>query len=240
MGLLDIPAPMLSWTDQQLSGTFPDFARVVLWAALTAALSMAIYWLISPQRRLGRLAIEEQSLKEQLNDDAADWSEGVASARQLLRLALLRLALVLPPTIIAALPVVSVMAWLHTHYAYNMPAPSDTVDVRVVPPLAHGGVVAPDDAPPRVEVRDNRDQLLQAVPLFAAVPVLHKRLWWNALIGNPMGYLRDDAPVERIEIDLPEKLYLPVGPLWLRTWHTPFLVTLLVSSLMLRFLFRVR
>ena len=240
MGFLDLPAPALSWTDVHLAATVPDIGRLVLWGCLAAALSMGFYRLISPQRRLARLAAEERRLKDRLQDETAAMADGLAAAGRLLRLALLRLGLVLPPSVVAALPVLFLMAWLHTHYAYDLPAPDSAVEVRVEPDIAHARMIAEADEPPRVEVRDDQGVLLQSVQLDAPVPVIHKKAWWNALIGNPLGYLPDDAPIERVEIGLPERQYLPIGPDWARNWLAVFLATVLAGSLLLKVLFRIR
>jgi hypothetical protein len=65
-------------------------------------------------------------------------------------------------------------------------------------------------------------------------------VWWNRLIGNPLGYLPDDGPVERIDIDLPPRHVLSVGPEWVRTWLMPFFGALLVTSLLIKIVFRIR
>lgn len=238
MGLLDLPAPLLSWTDLQLARAAPEAARILVWAAAAAVLSMLLYWVLSPQRRLARMAAEERSLRGRLDDAHATMADGLASAGRLLRLALLRLGLVLLPACIATLPVLCIMVWLHAHYAYEMPQANAEVAVRVEPKTAEGRLIAGD--PARVEVRDAGGALLQSVPLGAAVPVVHKRVWWNALIGNPLGYLPDGSTIDRIEIDLPEKRYLSVGPGWMRGWESLFVATLLAGSLLLKLLFRIR
>jgi hypothetical protein len=52
---------------------------------------------------------------------------------------------------------------------------------------------------------------------------LQKRQWWNSLIGNPIGYLPESSPLEWIDLDLPEKEYLPFGPTWLRASYVRLL-----------------
>ena len=238
MGLLDLPAPALAWTDLQLARAAPETARILLWAAAAAMLSMLLYWALSPQHRLARLAAEERLLRDRLSDTPAEMAEGLASAGRLLRLAFLRLGLVLPPAIAAALPGLCVMVWLNAHYAYEMPPEPAEVAVRVEPANAEGRVVAGD--PVQVEVRDRQGALLHSVPLGAAVPVVHKRLWWNTLIGNPLGYLPDDSAIDRIEIGLVEKRYLAIGPDWMQGWEPLFIAALLAGSLAIKLLFRIR
>ena len=238
MGFLDLPAPLLSWADRLLARAAPESARILVWAIAAAVASMLLYWALSPQRRLARLAAEERMLRERLSDASAEMADGLGSAGRLLRLALLRLGLVLLPACVAALPVICIMVWMQAHYAYEMPAANAEMPVRVEPKAAEGRVVAGN--PVRVEVRNGQGALIQSVPLGAPVPVVHKRVWWNALVGNPLGYLPDNAAIDRIEIDLPEKHYLPVGPDWMRRWESLFIAALLAGSLAIKLAFRIR
>ena len=54
VGLFDLPAPLFAWLDGLLSGLAPPTLRLVLWGLVAAALSMGIYWLLSPQERIAR------------------------------------------------------------------------------------------------------------------------------------------------------------------------------------------
>ena len=72
------------------------------------------------------------------------------------------------------------------------------------------------------------------VPLARPVPVVEKRHWWNALIGNPAGYLPEAGPVERIELSLPAVEVLPFGPSWLRGWEVLFFTLLVAFSLIIK------
>lgn len=239
MGILDLPAPVFAWGDMQLAAV-PAVLRIVVWGGVAALFSMGLYRLISPQRRLACIAAEERSVRDRLRGETAELSDGLGMARRLLRLALLRFGLVLPPAAVSIVPVLCLMAWLNANYAYDLPAPGSAVPVRVEPEIGHGRVVAATDETPQVEVRDGGGAILQSVFLSAPVPVIHKRAWWNALTGNPLGYLPADAPIDRIELGLSERRYLPVGPSWAANWQAVFFAALLAGSLLLHRLFRIR
>jgi hypothetical protein len=81
--------------------------------------------------------------------------------------------------------------------------------------------------------------VVERVALSAPVPTIHKRQWWNALVGNPIGYLPDTSRLESIELALPQKEYLTVGPAWLRAWYVVFLGALLVVSLAIKVAARI-
>ncbi len=67
--------------------------------------------------------------------------------------------------------------------------------------------------------------------LTMPIPVIEQRRWWNWLVGNPLGYLPDGDRVERVEIGLPERAYLPFGPPWMRSWLALLLPTMILVSL---------
>lgn len=238
MGLLDLPASLWSWADAQMA-LLPAIARIVAWGVLGAILSLGLYWFLSPQRRIARIADDEQRLKETLRDDSIEMADGLAAAKGLLRLAFARLGLVTVPVLLAAIPLLSLMTWMEAHYAYSLPQPGQVADVRVEPKIAEGRWVPANANPPRVEVLDGQGSILQSLPILAPVPVIEKRFWWNVLIGNPLGYLSDDSPIDRIDIGLPANQYLSVGPDWARGWLAPFILSLLAGSLLLKFAFRI-
>lgn len=240
MGLFDLPVSALSWADTALAVLLPDAARIGIWGALGAVLSMGLYWLVSPQRHLMRIAAEERGLKEKLRDERASLVEGLASARRLMYLAVMRLWLLVPPVIAAAVPVLCLMPWLETQYAYELPQPEQAATVRTSPDSIQGMWIAAGNQPPRIELRDEKGLVVQTQSIVAPVPSIQKRVWWNRLFGNPLGYLPDEGPIERIDIDLPPRYFLTVGPDWMRSWATPFFASLLAMSLLIKLIFRIR
>ncbi len=63
--------------------------------------------------------------------------------------------------------------------------------------------------------------------------------WWNRLIGNPAGYVPGGSPVQQLEFDLPALELLSIGPNWLRGWETPFFLTLVAVSILIKVVFRI-
>jgi hypothetical protein len=240
MGLLDLPSPALLWIDARLASFIPSSARIFVWGGVGAALSMGLYWFFSPQQRMARIALEERRIRIALSDENTEIAEGLASAARLLRLAATRIALLLPSVLVAAIPLVCLTAWLDRQYGRDLPAPGQTVAVTVDPRPFQGRWIAADGAPPSVEVVDERGSVLHSLSISAPVPIIRKRVLWNAVLGNPLGYLPDDSSVERIQLGLPKKQYLIVGPNWVRCWEAPFMAALLIGSVLLKLLFLIR
>lgn len=82
------------------------------------------------------------------------------------------------------------------------------------------------------------EDILELPPEHPA-PVVHKRQWWNALIGNPAGYLPPQGPAEAIYLDLPKKQMLAFGPDWMRGWEFLYFVLLVAGSLGLKHFWRI-
>jgi len=93
---------------------------------------------------------------------------------------------------------------------------------------------------PRIEVLDDRGHTANIIPLPVPVPTVHKYQWWNVLFGNPVGYLPDNAKIDRVEIDLPEQEFLSFGPSWLRSWEFLFLSVVLIVSIVIKVAFRIK
>ena len=68
---------------------------------------------------------------------------------------------------------------------------------------------------------------------------IHQRRWWNALIGNPAGYLPSPGDVDAVHLGMPRPEFLPLGPEWLRGWMAYFFGVVIVLSLLLKFLWRL-
>ena len=87
---------------------------------------------------------------------------------------------------------------------------------------------------------DAAGNTLLSLPLTHPVPVRHKRAWWNTLFANPLGSLPGDAPAEAIEIGLEAKGFVPFGPGWMQGWEALFILLVLVASVAIKIIFRIR
>ena len=95
------------------------------------------------------------------------------------------------------------------------------------------------DAP--VTLRDAATGAVVYAGLGARPPaaVVHKRVWWNALLGNPAGHLPDGAAVEEVRLALPAREVLPFGPGWARGYELTYFAAVLAASLAIKVVFRI-
>jgi hypothetical protein len=233
-----LASTLFSFIDGLMAG-LPGLVRLLVWALLAAAVSMALYRLTSPQRALQDIRQRRLAVQRHLNEHEGSTAEALPMLGTSLRLAFEQLLRVLWPTAVAAVPIILLLFWLDTTYGYRFPSGGEQVTVETTPPALAARLdpaVAGDVAwVITVEGSDGTEH----APLTMPVPALYKKQWWNALIGNPAGYLPDNFPVDTIVIDLPVQEYLPFGPDWLRAWYVPYFVALFAASLAIKIGFRI-
>lgn len=238
MGLFDLPAPLFDWIDGALDGLLPPTWRLWLWGLAGGAASMGLYWLLSPQQRIAQHKRELAEAQQALNRFEGEFAEAVPMMKRMLGLAFKQVGIVAIPALIAMLPVLCLLAWMSTSYSYRWPTPGEQVESRTTPERFHAEWLAGDGAA-QVLITDESGARLANHAMTAPVPVLHKRQWWNLLLGNPAGYLSPQLPVDSVEFVLPQKEYLGFGPDWMRGWEFSFLVAVFIGALGLKLGFRI-
>ena len=239
MGLFDLPAPVFAWLDGLLGGMAPPTLRLAIWGLIAAAVSMGLYWLVSPQRRIAEAKAEATAARRELDAYDGDLDGAWPLIRRVVGTAFGQIGLVAWPAVAGSLPVLALLLWLSTAYGHAFPADDTDIAISTVPQTLQARLEPADDPAfgnpdRRIVVVDDGGQVVEQVPLPAPVPIIHKRQWWNALIGNPIGYLPDNGPLERIELDMPQREYLPIGPGWLRAWYVVFFGSVLCASLAIK------
>lgn len=230
-GLFDLPAPLLEWLDDRLTAIVPPAVSVAIWAALGAVLSLELYRLVSPQARIDRLRVDARAAQQELSTYDGEFGGAAPLIRRALALSLKRVAIVLPATLFAALPIVVLLVWLSNSYGHRFPVAGETVTVDAPPPFEARWLAGIAGRPSRVQARDPAGEVVLDFPMTYPVPVLHKRQWWNWLIANPAGYLPDDFLLDEVTLDLPRPELLPAGPSWSRGWEAVFLPVLFLVAL---------
>jgi hypothetical protein len=253
MGLLDLPQPFLTWCDQVMAVGLPAYLRLILWGALGSVLSMGFYRLVSPQRKLSAVKAEIRSLRNSLLGYDGDFAGLWPLMSRSICASLKQVGLALGPAMLASLPVLFLIVWLSNAYSYGLPVPGETVEIAVTPAGPDLGwkprqvaqrtgetwrITWPSEAE-EISLNDGSDNPLLALPVVAAVPVIHKKAWWNHLIGNPLGYLPSSSQVERVEIALPPRRVFGYGPDWAAGWEAVFFAAIVLFSLAIKFLFRI-
>lgn len=239
MGLFDIPAPLLSWVDVRAAAVMPEMFRLVMWGAIGALVSMILYKVLSAQERIAKDKLEIREARIRLDAFDGEFSDAWPLISNLLRLSFRHVGRVGWPAIVASLPLLTLLGFLSTFYSYGYPSAGVSPEIQIRPASFNAEWINKDEAAPRIVIADGGKRIISDMALKAPVPVIHKRQWWNALIGNPAGYLPDNSAIDRITVSLPPKEYIPFGPAWMRGWEMPFFLSLLVISLIIKFVARI-
>ena len=257
-GLFDFASPILYSVDGLLSGWLPGFGRLMAWALVTAVVWLGLYKLISNQSRLAGNKVESRALKSRLADFDGSFLEAWPLLGRNFALAGRRLWLTFAPTVIASVPVILILVWVSHAFASRPPQAAERIEVDAIaseghqlPPLHwHGDadvvehgigswIIAWPERSGTLELIDSDGSVLLALPTPAPVSTFHQRQWWNALVGNPAGYLPDPGHVAEVRLGLPQLEFLPFGPDWLRGWMGLFFGIAIITSLALKFAWRL-
>jgi hypothetical protein len=249
VGFFDLAAPLFDAIDRTLAQTLPDLARVLLYAALAAWLSMVLYKWVSPQRRLRAVQRMTRRVQRSMLADDIEFDELMRRARRSLVLGSRQIWMTLWPTFLTALPLLFLLSWMSNRFDARLPSAGAPFKLCVLPAsagslLQSSARLSPaDDAGchtltwPQMlssEVLSDGQHDLLTLPIEHAIGVIHKRQWWNRLFGNPIGYLPDTSAIDEIQITLPHAELTNFGPQWLRGWLASFLLVMVILSLWLR------
>ena len=218
---------------------------------------MALYALMSPQKKISTVKVALRESQKVLADSDDSFTELMTVARKTLSLSFQHLGLVLGPALLSSFPLICIMAWSSSQFGHVFPEPGDHITLSAHPessiapsnwqmdgvatPTHEAGVWTaewPGQAQ-RLVLNDKDDSPLMELPLTAPVPQVHKRLWWNSLLGNPAGYLPEQGSVDAIRINLPAQQFLPFGPDWARNWLTLFLIASVSGALLTKKIFKI-
>ena len=113
--MMDYFSPLQA-SDNLLGHIAPPIARVILWASLAGASSMAIYAKTSPQEKLKEISNQSRTMMADLSKHEGDFNELLALTKANLRMAGARLWYTIPATIVALAPVLYILIWMETAF----------------------------------------------------------------------------------------------------------------------------
>ena len=251
--MFGILLPAFAAADRLLATFLGPLPRLIVWGCLMGALVMALYRLISPQRKLAAIKADAAAARRQMARFDGEFDQLTPLIRRSLRLSLQQITWIMLPAIVASLPLIACLMWLYSAYSFTAPSSGQAIAVTVSPadetisaePI-HSLVRASDvwelTWPPAGETVALRDRTGRKLAQLGGQPgsqIVEPFQWWNRLFGNPAGYLPAGSPVQRLELDLTEAEILSIGPAWLRGWEAPFFLTLIAVSILLKVVFRI-
>ena len=252
MGLFDLPAPLFSAVDHLFGLVLPAFLRLTLWGTFAGWLTMLAYRKISNQKKISTLKAEQKIRQKEIAGFDGEFEELMPLIRSTLGLGFRQLGLAIGPALLATIPVLFIVVWVSGQFGYLAPERGSKVRIHSEPagievqwlpgdqsrPVGDGWLVnwpAPEN--PLSLQRDGNTLL--TLPTSRDVPIIHKKKWWNILIGNPIGYLPEDAPMQAIHMGLQPQQIIGFGPAWTQGWMFTFFLSFLLASLAFKFLLKI-
>ncbi len=247
LGLFDIANPILLPLDDALAKFLPPVARVVVVAALLTWFGMWLYRISSGQKHLRALKRLARRGDRGLHDPNIEFNELLRRARRSIGLQMAILARVFVPSVLGMVPLLFGMSAVSSRYSHSLPDVETPRTWCVQPETAATRIRLNDKVMPTACVELPWEPGFGARVQFDDVEVthdlgkgasniLHQRLWWNLLIGNPGGYLPDSAGMTSLSVKHPDRQLVGFGPGWIRHW----LFWFLVPSVVLGFYWRWR
>lgn len=248
-GLLGIPFLLYSAVDRVIAGVLGSAGTVIVLSLTCSVIVMLLYRLCSPQAELKRIKLRMREIQAALLADPDDLRAVLRLSGENIRIALKRFLFTVLPTCIAILPLLSVTSWINSRYGAAFPSSGEVVAVQVIPGDVSILSPAPDGvafmtnavavAAGSFSVLDESQSLLVTVRDSMSSSFIARKVWWNVLMGNPLGYLSPDSDIEALVFDVKRQNVLPFGPDWMRRWEALFFVCMALGSFSLKIFLKV-
>ena len=243
----------LNVVDGWLAPYLSDLVRIGLYGAVSGFLALLIYVLLSNQSKLKKLKGEVKVLRNQMRVATLNYREMMQLSKKNVLVSLRLLGQTLKPCVLSSLPVILFMTWLSNYFSYTLPINGKTINVSIVPntalvvvepskiakQLGNGKYAVDIEAGERMWFSVDGKTVYEGIITDHPVPTIHKKRWWNSIIGNDAGYIRSNVPVDEIIFDLPRKQLIEGAPAWLSTWEFPFFLLLFVTSITTKVMFSI-
>ena len=251
MGLLDLPGIAFDVVEAGFAAvSLPAWLRIVVWSTISGSVGLWLYRRYSPQTRIADVRSQIAAAQSELATYDGEFDGLMPLIGRQFRLVFTQMRLTLGASLIAGLPILLMLPWLSNQYSHDIPTPGTLVALCAEPAQTIGTLRANTELAPleerlgcrtitwptaaRAIVLRDAHQALLTLPLEHAVPIIHQREWWSALIGNPLGYLPEQSGIHTLRLNLPDQTILGWGPPWMRGWEFSYFLGVLVVSLLLR------
>lgn len=237
-----------------LPASLGPLPRLIGWGCVMAIVSMGLYRLVSPQRKIATLRMEAAAARQQLATFDGEFEQLMPMVRRSLLLSMRQIGWIFFPALLASLPLVASLLWLDSAYSFQAPFAGQQIALTALP---EGAIVRaepeaglgqgptgllltwPHDAESVMLFDEHGTSIAALVAGRPGANIIEPRLWWNSIIGNPMGYLPEGSPVTRLQFAFQELQVIGAEPAWYTGWEAAFFATLIALSLLIKVVFRI-
>ena len=252
MGFFDILNPVFTGIETYLLSWIPAWARVALYGLGSGIVTMLLYAKVSNQDALtqGKSTSKEALSALRKLDPEAEFDVVLATMRKAIAAPLRQAKNAAIPALWASLPLIFVLVWLDNSYSYQAPPVGSSIQALTEPfvPLQESDSVHRTEGQTysltwpesgQIELKRLTGDLIIFIPSSTHVPLIHKRKWWNILIGNPAGYLDESAPISSVEFTNTPRELIGFGPHWLRSWLVFYFAVLMAAAVAIKVKFKI-
>ena len=258
MAFFDILAPVLSLFDDMIEPFTSALIRLFFWAGIAALISSVIFKKLSNPEKISTLKVKLKIMQDQLSQHEGEFAELKDLAINTIKLSVKRMVLTFIPALLASVPVIFLLTYLSNRYELHEPAVNEVVpitinwenseknntvsvfngDILIKKEDAHSVIWPEKDKTGRlIDNATNIEVLRFPSPISS---IIHKKQWWNSLIGNPAGYLAEDSAISSIEFNYQQQEIISFGPKWIRGWLFIFFFMTVVFSAAFIFIFKIK
>lgn len=229
-----------------------DVVIILFWALVLSVISMLIYKLTSPQKRLRILKEEQKEIQQLMKDDEVMEEQAISLAGKLLKVSFRRVCLTCLPAVLSGIPILLMWGFLSYNFDRETPQAGDVISMNISPAVegvyVNNQFLAPDNkgeiavnwpSEGNLMMGDRQGHEIFDVNRSKPEYFINKWKWWNVIIPSPYGYIGKNANVDMIWINLPMKEYLTFGPWWLRSWFVVFVLGMITFSLLIKYTFKI-
>jgi len=254
MGFFDWLTPILNWFDDLISPVIPLTFILIIWALISALLGVLTFRKLCQFDRLTDTKTQLKSAQQTMIDHDGDFADLLPLAWQNIKLSLKRMGITLWPALTSIIPVMFILVFLSNRYDLQAPAQGMLVPYTVTAETEQGGEpdwywLNQDNMQKHKQLHwpektttltlTNGDTEVFSAP-FKPVGIIHKKHWWNLLIGNPAGYLSEDSPIKQITFEFPQKTVPDWMQNYLGGWLWFYLLVTVLFSVVLMIRLKIK
>jgi len=258
MAVFDLLSPLFSGVDNLIEPLTNEFVRICMWALVSALITSIVFKKLSNPEKITSLKVKLKTKQKELNDHDGEFSELKGLAIDTMKLSMKRMGLTFLPAMLASIPIVFVLTYLSNQYELTHPEPGESIAIHVVwedidsnssttllkdNNVLKSGVIDsinwPADGQTTQLVETNNKNKIITFPLPVS-SIIHKKQWWNNLIGNPAGYLSVESNINRIEFTYKNQEIIHFGPSWMHGWLFVFFFMTFAFSIVFLFVFKIK
>ena len=223
-GLINYLFPVFAFIDSGLVGIgITDGPRILMWGMASGIMAMLTYLIVSNQGKVRQQKVRIREVRDKMSkieEEGGDFNDVLKLSLEHLKAAFSLIGKVLGPSLLSSIPVLFILLYVNANYHYDYTSNKGLLEIEVF-----SGSHQIEIEPASLVIRDNKDKLFVALdsaaevvsvmdsdreirlPLNPPSALIHKKQWWNFIIGNEAGYLPAGGVVDKIYLHYP-RLFL--------------------------------